>query len=51
MPLSFVVGVYGMNFLTPFPAYVAEWGFLAIMLLNLAVALTMVAYFRRRKWL
>ncbi|WXG44320.1 MAG: magnesium/cobalt transporter CorA [Promethearchaeati archaeon SRVP18_Atabeyarchaeia-1] len=51
MPLSFIVGVYGMNFTTPFPPYVAEWGFLVIMLLNFGVVLTMLIYFRRRRWL
>jgi magnesium transporter len=51
IPLTFIVGIYGMNFATPFPPYLEGWGFIAIMLVNLSVAATMIAYFRRRKWL
>jgi magnesium transporter len=51
MPLSFIVGVYGMNFVLPFPPYSVEWGFFAVMALNVGVILAMIAYFRRRKWL
>ena len=50
MPLTFLVGVYGMNF-KHFPelewqnGYFILWGFM------IALALLMVAYFRRKHWL
>jgi magnesium transporter len=50
MPLTFLVGVYGMNF-KHFPelewknGYFALWGFMV------AVALLMVAYFKKKRWL
>nr|MDO8097658.1 magnesium/cobalt transporter CorA [Candidatus Njordarchaeota archaeon] len=51
IPLTFITGVYGMNFSLHFPPLDWELGFLAIMLLNLGIALTMLAYFRRKKWI
>ncbi|MDD5286815.1 MAG: magnesium/cobalt transporter CorA [Desulfuromonadaceae bacterium] len=50
MPLTFLVGVYGMNF-KHFPelewknGYFWLWGFMV------ALALLMVAYFRKKRWL
>ena len=50
IPLTFVAGIYGMNFkfmpeLEWRWAYFAVWGVLA------AIAVTMLFYFRRKKWL
>jgi magnesium transporter len=50
MPLTFLVGVYGMNFkhlpeLEWRNGYFILWGFM------LALAITMVIYFRRKRWL
>jgi len=50
IPLTFVAGVYGMNFKN-MPEIEWRWGYPAILLLMLAVAGVMVGYFRRRKWL
>jgi magnesium transporter len=50
MPLTFLVGVYGMNF-----KYLPEleWknGYFAIWGVMIALALLMVAYFRKKRWL
>ena len=50
IPLTFVAGIYGMNF-----AYMPElgWrgGYFAILGLMVVIALLMMAYFRRKKWL
>ena len=50
IPLTFIVGVYGMNF-----AYMPElrwrWSYPAVWVLMLAVAFSLILYFRRKKWL
>lgn len=55
IPLSFVAGVYGMNFNTRWPLNMPEldWplGYIFALALMLAVALALLAYFRRRDWL
>jgi magnesium transporter len=50
MPLTFLVGVYGMNF-KHFPEL--EWhnGYFILWGVMIAVALLMVAYFKKRRWL
>jgi magnesium transporter len=50
MPLTFLVGVYGMNF-KHFPEL--EWhnGYFVLWGVMIAVALLMVAYFRKKRWL
>ena len=50
IPLTFVVGLYGMNF-RHMPELEQTWGYPAILILMFAVALLMVVYFRRRKWM
>lgn len=50
IPLTFIAGIYGMNFdympeLHHRWAYPAVWGLMAI------VTITMIAFFRRKKWL
>ncbi|HLF96699.1 MAG TPA: magnesium/cobalt transporter CorA [Methylococcaceae bacterium] len=56
MPLTFIAGVYGMNFdrnVSPWNMPELGWafGYPAVWGVMLAVALGMVMYFRRKKWL
>lgn len=55
MPLSFVVGLYGMNFDRQSPYNLPELGFRygypALLALMAAMAAGMMWYFRRKKWL
>ncbi len=50
MPLTFLVGVYGMNF-KHFPELEWKNGYFILWGLMIAVALLMVAYFRKKRWL
>lgn len=50
MPLTFLVGVYGMNF-KHLPELEWKNGYFILWGLMVAVALLMVAYFRKRRWL
>ena len=50
MPLTFLAGVYGMNFKF-MPELERQWGYPVILLIMLVVGLAMVFYFKRKKWL
>ena len=50
IPLTFIAGVYGMNF-KYMPELGWRWGYAAVLLVMLAVAVVMLVYFRRKKWL
>jgi magnesium transporter len=50
MPLTFIVGLYGMNF-KYMPELEWKWGYPAVLLLMVAVTLGMLIFFRRKKWL
>ena len=50
LPLTFIVGVYGMNFLF-MPELKTRWGYPAVLLLMLLVCLAIFLWFRRRGWL
>jgi magnesium transporter len=50
MPLTFLAGVYGMNF-KYMPELEWHWGYFFIWGVMLAVAISMLFYFRRKKWL
>ncbi len=50
MPLTFIVGVYGMNFQN-MPELKWEWGYPAVLVFMLVIAYAMVDYFRRKRWL
>jgi magnesium transporter len=50
MPLTFLAGVYGMNF-RYMPELEKQWGYPAILLIMFAVCIFMFAYFKRKKWL
>ena len=55
MPLTFIAGLYGMNFDRKFPWNMPElgwqYGYRAVLGVMLAVLLGMVVYFRRKHWL
>ena len=50
MPLTFLAGIYGMNF-KYMPELDWPWGYFALWGLMLAIAIVMLLYFRRKKWL
>ena len=50
IPLTFIAGVYGMNF-ESMPGLRWEYGFYAVGTLMLAVSLVMIKFFRIKKWL
>ena len=49
VPLTFIVGIYGMNF-DYMPELAVRWAYPAVWVVMIAVALGMVAFFRRRGW-
>lgn len=49
IPLTFIVGVYGMNF-ENMPELKYEKGYYIIIGIMLVIGLLMLAYFKRRKW-
>ena len=51
IPLTFIVGIYGMNFHSMVPELGWRFGFQAVMLVCAAVAVGMLVYFRRKRWL
>jgi magnesium transporter len=50
IPLTFVAGIYGMNF-QYMPELVWRGGYFIILAIMGAVGLSMVVYFRRKRWL
>ena len=55
IPLNFIAGVYGMNFHTDRPMNMPElewaWGYPYALTLMLTVAVLLVFYFRKKRWL
>lgn len=49
MPLTFIAGLYGMNF-RHMPELEWIWGYPAVLLLMALVAIGMLQFFRRKKW-
>jgi magnesium transporter len=49
IPLTFIVGIYGTNF-DVLPEIHWRYGYLAMWILMIGVALLMLWYFRRKKW-
>jgi magnesium transporter len=49
MPLTFIAGVYGMNF-QHMPELKTLWGYPACLGLMAAISVFMVLYFKRKKW-
>ena len=50
MPLTFIVGIYGMNFHS-MPELGWHWGYPVVLLSMLGIAAGMLVYFRRKKWI
>jgi magnesium transporter len=50
MPLTFIAGIYGMNF-KYMPELGWRWGYLAVWLLVVIIGVSMLIYFRKKKWL
>jgi magnesium transporter len=50
MPLTFLAGVYGMNF-KHFPEIEWTYGYLFFWLFCISIALSMIHYFRKKKWM
>ncbi|MFC5408993.1 magnesium/cobalt transporter CorA [Larkinella bovis] len=49
MPLTFIVGVYGMNF-DNMPELHTRNGYYVVLLIMVVLTVLMIIYFRRRKW-
>jgi magnesium transporter len=49
MPLTFIAGVYGMNFKN-MPELFVPWAYFAVIGLMVVIAIAMLIYFRRKKW-
>jgi magnesium transporter len=49
IPLTFIVGVYGMNFKN-MPELEWRWGYLAVWSLMIVIGFSMAAFFKKRKW-
>lgn len=50
IPLTFIAGVYGMNF-RYLPELEWKWGYFGILGVMLVIALSMILYFKKKKWL
>lgn len=49
IPLTFVAGIYGMNF-NNMPELGWKYGYLSVWILMIALTLIMIAYFKRKRW-
>jgi len=49
IPLTFMAGVYGMNF-DYFPELHLKFGYLYFLFFLVAITIGLVIYFRKRKW-
>jgi magnesium transporter len=49
IPITFVAGIYGMNFLR-MPELGFRWGYPAVLGLMAMIAGAMIVFFKRRKW-
>jgi magnesium transporter len=50
MPLTFITGIYGMNF-KYMPELEWHWGYPVILFVMVVTGISMLVYFRRKKWL
>jgi len=50
IPLTFIVGIYGMNF-EYIPELKLHWGYFAVLFIMAVVSIIMIIYFRKKKWL
>jgi magnesium transporter len=49
IPLTFIAGVYGMNF-QYFPEIHLKYGYLYFWILMIIISVVLLVYFRRKKW-
>ena len=49
IPLTFIAGVYGMNFHN-MPELSLKWGYFAVLGIMALIGLIMLTYFKRKKW-
>lgn len=49
MPLTFIAGIYGMNF-KYMPELDMRWGYFGVLGVMLAIALLMLRYFKKKNW-
>jgi magnesium transporter len=50
MPLTFIAGIYGMNF-KYMPELEWRWGYPAVWLIVVIIGISMLIYFKKKKWL
>jgi magnesium transporter len=50
MPLTFLAGVYGMNF-KHMPELEWRWGYPLVWAVMIGIGVVMLIYFKKRKWL
>ena len=50
MPLTFIVGIYGMNF-EHMPELKWEWGYPLVLGVIVAIAIAMLGFFKRKNWI
>jgi len=50
IPLTFITGIYGMNF-RYMPELGWRWGYPMVLLVMIGIGVTMLMYFRKKKWL
>jgi magnesium transporter len=50
LPLTFIVGLYGMNFRN-MPELNWKYGYLGVIILMVVIATVLIIYYRRRKWM
>jgi len=50
MPLTFIAGIYGMNF-KYMPELESRWGYPVVWLVVVIIGVSMLIYFKRKKWL
>jgi magnesium transporter len=50
MPLTFIAGIYGMNFKF-MPELEWRWGYFTLWGIVIVIAVSMVMYFKRKNWL
>lgn len=49
IPLTFITGIYGMNFAT-MPELAWRYGYFVVLTVMAAIGVSLVVYFRKRKW-
>ena len=50
MPLTFLAGIYGMNF-KYMPELEWKWGYFLILFVMFGIGISMLFYFKKKKWL